>query len=107
MAKMKNRSMWKRWIDALRSGRYKQGESMLYNNTTHGYCCLGVLARLQGASNRSLDRMEAICHPRINELVSMKTRRKLAFMNDGTGPTVRARKPESFAQIATYIERYM
>ena len=30
------------WIDALKSGDYKQGESVLYSNQDDTYCCLGV-----------------------------------------------------------------
>ena len=31
------------WIDALRSGKYKQARKRLYRQETKGYCCLGVL----------------------------------------------------------------
>jgi len=34
---------WKRWDKALRSGKYKQGKKVLYNEKTEGYCCLGVM----------------------------------------------------------------
>lgn len=34
-----------RWIEALRSGDYEQGTSYLCYN---GYCCLGVLAEIDG-----------------------------------------------------------
>lgn len=33
----------KAWIDALRSGEYKQGKGVLYNKKDNTYCCLGVL----------------------------------------------------------------
>jgi hypothetical protein len=39
-----NRDIAKRWVEALRSGEYKQSRSMLRNK--HGYCCLGVLCEL-------------------------------------------------------------
>lgn len=32
----------KKWIDALRSGEYKQGKSTLYDQITNSFCCLGV-----------------------------------------------------------------
>lgn len=35
------------WIDALKSGSYKQGKGTLKRNNM--YCCLGVLSCLQGA----------------------------------------------------------
>ena len=39
------------WVKALLSGRYKQGEHRLAtrDGKTISYCCLGVLARVQGA----------------------------------------------------------
>lgn len=37
------RSLRKKWLDALRSGKYKQGSGTLYNPDTKAFCCLGVL----------------------------------------------------------------
>tara|TARA_R100001086_G_scaffold249569_1_gene189758 strand:+ start:521 stop:910 length:390 start_codon:yes stop_codon:yes gene_type:complete len=37
----------KRWINALRSGEYKQGTGTLYNINTNSYCCLGVLKKIE------------------------------------------------------------
>ncbi len=34
------------WIDALRSGKYKQGQYRLYNEDQDTYCCLGVLCKI-------------------------------------------------------------
>lgn len=41
-----NKELRDKWITALRSGEYKQGQSALRTSTKHGdrYCCLGVLA---------------------------------------------------------------
>lgn len=36
----------KKWIEALRSGKYKQGRSMLYNKLYDTHCCLGVACRV-------------------------------------------------------------
>lgn len=36
----------KKWINALRSGEYKQGKDNLYNGCE--YCCLGVAGKLCG-----------------------------------------------------------
>jgi hypothetical protein len=47
MEKM-NPEVKQKWIAALRSGKYKQGTSWL--RTNKGYCCLGVLSDLLGAS---------------------------------------------------------
>ena len=32
-----------KWVAALRSGEYKQGDNWLYNPVSGKYCCLGVL----------------------------------------------------------------
>ena len=40
-------SVKKKWIAALRSGKYKQGDSALHKGEK--YCCLGVLAEVLGA----------------------------------------------------------
>ena len=42
-----------RWIKALRSGNYNQGEGYLYDNKCNdkAYCCLGVACSIQGYSN--------------------------------------------------------
>ena len=35
-----------KWLEALRSGNYKQGMGLLYNEDTGSYCCLGVVCKL-------------------------------------------------------------
>lgn len=40
------------WIAALRSGEYKQGKDVLYNQSTDCYCCLGVLAKINNLSTK-------------------------------------------------------
>lgn len=35
-----------KWLEALRSGQYKQGTSCLHNEDS--YCCLGVFSEIQG-----------------------------------------------------------
>jgi hypothetical protein len=37
-----------RWLDALRSGKYKQGKGALRTGKDH-FCCLGVLCDISGA----------------------------------------------------------
>lgn len=41
----------KRWVKALRSGKYKQGKNYLRRQTPEGdrYCCLGVLCEIERA----------------------------------------------------------
>ena len=40
------------WVEALRSGKYKQGDELLHHKSR--YCCLGVLAHVSGVSDRDL-----------------------------------------------------
>src|SRR6266851_3356391 len=35
-----------KWLEALKSGEYKQGTCFLYNSNFDTYCCLGVLAKV-------------------------------------------------------------
>lgn len=48
------------WIEALRSGEYKQGEGALHNNITDEYCCLGVLCdvALKNGVELTIDKTE-------------------------------------------------
>lgn len=40
-----------KWIEALRSGNYKQGKQFL--NKNEKYCCLGVLCEIEGLLKRT------------------------------------------------------
>lgn len=41
-------SFFDEWVAALRSGKYGQGDGLLYDPKKEAYCCLGVLSKLQG-----------------------------------------------------------
>lgn len=49
----------RRWVDALRSGRYKQGDlgpgGQGFFQCESGYCCLGVLLRVTGDDRKHLE----------------------------------------------------
>ena len=55
-----------KWINALRSGEYKQGPSLLHNTDANTYCCLGVLDKifpeldLSGSSHGLLNNYDLI-----------------------------------------------
>lgn len=38
----------KKWVEALRSGKYKQGQEMLMRYNEGGYCCLGLACEIAG-----------------------------------------------------------
>jgi hypothetical protein len=44
-----NPQIKQKWVDALRSGEYQQGQYCL--RTDNGFCCLGVLCDLYGKEN--------------------------------------------------------
>lgn len=43
-----------KWVEALRSGKYKQGLGRLHNPDTNTYCCLGVLRDISGCKSNDL-----------------------------------------------------
>lgn len=99
-----------KWVKALRSGKYKQGNSHLYNVHTDTYCCLGVLAvvcnpkvpmkeiklHLSGVAMPSLVFQEKHDLDKNKNTIHGSTAEYLADMND---------RGDSFEEIADYIEK--
>lgn len=105
-----------KWIAALRSGEYKQGQSSLFDGK--GYCCLGVLATIQGCDIEKAipDPDERVTNdlPRgFNGGLTPKQREILACRNDGShckygsgrGAGGEKFDKHSFSEIADYIEK--
>lgn len=45
----------RKWLKALRSGKYKQTRGSLYDDIDGGYCCLGVMCKvIDGASDAAI-----------------------------------------------------
>jgi hypothetical protein len=90
-----------KWIAALRSGEYKQGEGELHNPHRDTYCCLGVAGRIAGVSAEDLRRdgflkkemSNSIPYCLVNDNGTVS---RLIAMNDSEG--------KSFSEIADYIE---
>lgn len=100
---------WKtRWIKALRSGKYKQANFMLCNKQNgriKGYCCLGVLARVEGAKFTEYEvligdssiKIEGAQYLKVDWCgIAQITQTTLADMNDGG---------KNFKQIAAWIKK--
>ena len=122
ISKAKIRKNRKAWVEALRSGQFRQGREKL--KTPQGsYCCLGVAAcvlgvpfegsRRSGYYIRGASRLAPELLPRdiAQELgLSDVEQSTLAGMNDGDyvydpdKGTVKRKNLKSFAQIAEYIE---
>lgn len=92
-----------KWVEALRSGKYEQGELFLRKNGKH--CCLGVLCELAGLEISEGGGMVVGPHnvddyEPIYEIVGGSSiASDLWRRNDGN--TMRR---QSFAEIADYIE---
>ena len=97
-----------RWIKALRSGRYSQVAGVLHNE--EGYCCLGVLCRVDGrrflpvsGGFQIFDKVIRVWRESMpptdlleKAQLSKPKAEKLADMND---------KGKTFSQIADWIEK--
>lgn len=117
-----------KWVEALRSGEYKQGSGVLFDTYAGSYCCLGVLCKVMGAEfgdavekddeewkshdfvphigDRVLGEDEEL-KPAVCKELGIPDQFALIKLNDGFGEEpdqlgfVRQR---SFAEIADYIE---
>lgn len=102
---MMNPEIKVKWLEALRSGEYKQGKSSLYNRLHDSYCCLGVLLEVNGAEkldNGSYKDFGSVATPNGYCGVEQKEKNKLMGMNDGE---VGVESPLTFVEIANWIEQ--
>lgn len=95
----------KKWLKALRSGKFKQGKEVLFDKEKNTYCCLGVACRVQGVGISQGDSFISDHSKRIPILLrgTEDVPEHLAQLNDGT--TVDRRR--TFKQIANYIEKHL
>lgn len=92
-----NPELKQKWIEALRSGKYKQGKKRLRH--AGRYCCLGVLADIQGADWRTYhvrDDGDEILSEKWAAGLSLKDQERLADRNDSGA---------SFSEISDLIEK--
>lgn len=80
----------KKWIKALRSGKYKQGKAVLHNEFYSTYCCLGVLEKVCKIKRIGMCYLSPEKLPR-------NIQETLVQMNDAN--------EKSFEEIADYIEK--
>lgn len=106
-----NAEMKQKWVEALRSGKYRQGKN--YLNANGAFCCLGVLCDLSGEGKWVPDKdvelagvQKYVVNVRFNgnraclpveiaEKYDVHNPGPLITMNDGG---------KTFAEIADYIE---
>jgi hypothetical protein len=90
----------RKWIEALRSGKYRQTRQYLMDDG--GYCCLGVLCVIQGADLSDFTDLETSVLTEYGDYSAGLTQAQcdeLAGMNDG-----QMCEPRSFDHIAGYIQ---
>ncbi len=96
----------KKWLEALRSGKYKQGRTNLRDRCDN-YCCLGVLRDVMGCTWTPHDMNDSVYTTELHEtcLLSAKTlcetnlfsrENNLTFLNDT--------ELRTFTEIANWIE---
>jgi len=93
-----------RWVEALRSGKYKQARGTL-RDATGAMCCLGVLAEIEGVPRTRVndtyvydfdDCKCAVAVPASFHNLGMVEKLRLINMND--------HQKKTFSEIADYIE---
>lgn len=84
----------KQWIEALRSGKYTQGQEYLFRDGKH--CCLGVLGEVCGIPREELDGM-GLTPIEALKLFDYKHMSEVVAMND-------SQDQKSFREIADWIE---
>ena len=92
------------WVNALRSGKYRQARGFLRKNGA--MCCLGVLCEIQGmdwkkAKEEYFDFVTDDVPREFNAGLRRPQRHTLAEMNDGE----MGHKKHSFREIADYIAK--
>jgi hypothetical protein len=87
-----------KWVEALRSGEYKQGKTFLYNTTDETYCCLGVLCAIHGDP---LNKLAHNCTTNITWFDTGLDDKQRSLLGD----TMNDNEGKSFAEIADYIEK--
>lgn len=78
-----------KWIKALRSRKFKQGQQLLHHEGSNEYCCLGVLCAVAGKP------LDAESYTWLTAVT--KDYGPFVKMNDDDG--------KSFKEIASYIEQ--
>ena len=105
-----------KWVKALRSGEYKQGNGNLYKSDENCFCCLGVACLIAGESLDALDFEELISpelfqnnnipeYLKCDYLEKDSPVRKLVDMNDGANEF--KDNKQSFEQIADWIDTHL
>lgn len=96
----------RRWVAALRSGKYKQGRLMLREDAegTSNYCCLGVLCEIAGCPYSPIRQDYTMPNGELR-LGSVNRNFGLTNAQEGALMAMNDSGGRSFKQIARWIER--
>lgn len=108
-------SIKKKWVRALRSGKYKQGRIGLHHKPTNSFCCLGVLCDVQGLAwdkNFENSAWTMYIFPRVNGVIGQSSASikeeyadHIGLTGEDQGTLVSMNDSGiSFSEIADYIE---
>lgn len=101
-----NRNWKKRWVEALRSGQYKQTREELTNGTA--FCCLGVLCNLEaldeGETWDIVDRCYTYKLSCYNLPTSLRLKAGLTRLQEDILTDLNDKALVDFTEIADYIE---
>lgn len=91
------------WVEALRSGKYVQGRQRLKRVMGGGttYCCLGVLCEVMGVR---IALGQASLSPEQRDLAGLDRLQNDEIETRNDGAQAFHENPQTFAQIADYIE---
>lgn len=97
----------KKWVAALRSGKYKQGQHSLHNSGANTYCCLGVAYKIVGYTNKKLIGQAQLDVDKDYRKVPAVLREKCEAENDLTSKLIDMNDSDrtSFKRIANWIEK--
>lgn len=79
------KSVAMKWVKALRSGKYKQGEPMKLKDSNGEFCCLGVLCDISGKGEFEYSNAEETYQFNNSTLALPEKVTKWAGMTDGLG----------------------
>jgi len=103
---MKDNDLKIEWINALRSGKYKQTQSRLQD--VDGYCCLGVLCEVMGIPSEYDDKLECYMYEDdAYEVLSDRMMNKIGLSQAQMDTLVEMNDTDNdtFETIADWIER--
>lgn len=108
-SKKMNQNIKKKWVKALRSGKYEQGQGCLQESGK--YCCLGVLCDVYDKNlwMSSIFTKDIKSYLGEEYCVPIEVRDEIRFDSDKQDKLIEYNdnKGWSFKKIAAYIDRYL